>query len=156
MPVSYYIDIPTALITLLAFIHGYRKGVLAFVMPFVAIAAALLLFPILNNIFAVSLNQYNVNVFFKILLLIILYVVVRMLLEKFRTFIEGILKVIFLQWINKIVGGFFVAFIALFLIWLMYVVLAFVIPNNPLELDSIILNNITNIVFTRFDIYDKI
>lgn len=156
MPNSYYIDIPTALIIMLAFIHGYRKGILAFVMPFVAIAAAMILFPLVNSILISSLEPYNANVFFRILLLIILYIIVRMLLEKFRTLIEGVLKAIFLQWVNKIAGGVFVAFIALLLIWVMYVVLAFVIPNNPLELDSMILNSITNLVFTRFNVYEMI
>ncbi len=156
MPASYYIDIPTILIVVLAFIHGYRKGILSFLMPFAAIAVTLILFPFLNTVLYSLLEMYNANIFFRILLLIILYITIRILLEKFRALIEGLLKAIFLQWINKIVGGVFVAFISLFLIWILYVMFAFVIPNNPLELDSMILNSITNIVFSKLNVYQII
>ncbi len=156
MPNNYYIDLPIALIIILAFIHGYRKGILSFVIPFVAIAATILLFPLANAILVDFVAIYNANVFFRILLFILIYVLLRVILEKFREFIEKILNVIFLQWINKIVGGVFVAFVALAIVWAVYVLLAFVIPNNPLELNSMILNAITNTVFTRFNVYEMI
>ncbi len=156
MPSNYYIDIPTALIIILSFIHGYRKGILAFLIPFIAIAATLMLFPIIYSLLSDVIIEYNVNVFFRILLFIIIYIVLRIIFEKFRTFLESILKVIFLQWVNKFVGGVFISSVALAIIWLIYVVLAFIIPDNPLELNSVILNSITNAVFTRFQIYDII
>ncbi len=154
MPNHYYIDIPTALIIILSFIHGYRKGILAFVVALVAIAATFIFFPLANSLLATTLDVYNSNIFFRILLLLLIYVLLRIVLENFRALIERILKAIFLQWINKIVGGIFIAFIALSIIWIVYVVLAFVLPSNPLELNSIILNGITNIVFTKFDVYE--
>ncbi len=150
---SYYIDIPIIIIIVFSFIYGFKKGIIGFITPVVSIIAAFLLFPFVNIFLSNLIAQYNTNVFLKILSFILIYVILRIIFEKTKDLLEQILKVIFLDWLNKVAGGLFMSLIFMFIIWLIYALLAFVIPDNPLQLNSIILNNITNVIFTYFDIY---
>ena len=150
---SYYIDIPIIIIIVFSFIYGFKKGIIGFITPVVSIIVTFLLFPFINIFLSNLIAQYNTNIFFKILSFILIYVILRIIFEKTKDLLEQILKVIFLDWLNKVAGGLFMSLIFMFIIWLIYALLAFVIPDNPLQLNSIILNNITNVIFTYFDIY---
>ncbi len=51
-------------------------------------------------------------------------------------------------------GALFISGMSLLIIWVIYILLAFVLPDNPLELNSIILNAMTSVLFRYFNIYE--
>ncbi len=154
MPSHYYIDIPIVIIFICSFLYGFRKGLIGFALPWVSIIATFLLFPFINNFAMNIVPSYAGNIFLKILFFVLSYVFLRIILENARKILEALLKLIFLAWVNKIAGALFISSMSLLIIWLIYVLLAFVIPDNPLELSSVILNAMTSVLFRYFNIYE--
>ena len=144
-----YIDfdtIDTIIIIIIAFlfIYGFLKGFISLTIPIISILASLIIAPIIYNHLSKSFNH---SLILKILSLLSTYVIIRLILSKVGNELKSILKLIFLNWIDKLLGSFTLVFIFCFII---YIVVSAIILYFPDHIDIIEKSKIIVYVYNIF------
>lgn len=135
----------TALLTAM-FLYGLYKGLISVITPAAAVISVLIISPLIYN----QMSKYfNHSIILKIISLIASYSIIRIILSKVEKSIKDILKIIYLSWIDRLMGGIVILFISCSVIYLIMITAVYLSPDyEKLFSNSIILNNIF-ILFKR-------
>ena len=112
------------ILCLLAFIRGWRKGLLWAIVSVIAVFVAVLVSLKLSNLLATYLFETHIiqSQYTLILSFVCLFLATIFLFRTIVKFAEKILETLFLGWINKLFGGilycFFILFVISTFIWL--------------------------------------
>lgn len=149
-----YIDIILLIIYALAFLYGFKRGLLAFTPFFAAAIISIVIYPFVVRLFNIDRFPYNILVF------VAIFIACRIAAEFVKNVAEKILKLIFLNWANRIAGGAFIVIMCIFISWLLFALYMIVCNSmkiaRPASVDSKIFSNITLFVYNYFDIYSYI
>ena len=110
-----FTTVDTVLIIILAilFIYGFCKGLISMTIPIIAIIITLIAAPLIYN----HMSKYFDHSFIlKIISLIASYSIIRIILSKIEINFKKILKAIFLDWVDRVLGAVVLLFISCFII----------------------------------------
>ncbi|MBL7765801.1 MAG: CvpA family protein [Chitinophagaceae bacterium] len=119
------LDAIVILLGVLAFIRGWKKGLLWAVCSLIAVIAGVFLSLKLSHTLAAYLFENNIltNSYTLLICFILIFLITIVVFRLGIRLIEGILDKIFLGWVNKIAGGaiytLFVLFVVSTFLWLM-------------------------------------
>lgn len=99
------IDIILALIFLISILYGLIRGFMSIASPIVALIAAIFLSPIINALLILYTDFYKENVIIKVLIFLAIYAIFRILMSKLKESISHLLKAIYLNWVDSILGA---------------------------------------------------
>ena len=84
------------------FLYGFYKGIISITVPIIAIIITFIIAPLIYN----NLSKiFNHSVILKIISFIISYSIIRIILSKVEDSIKKLLKIIFLGWIDSLIGA---------------------------------------------------
>ena len=107
--------VDTVLIIILSvlFIYGFCKGLISMTIPIIAIIITLIAAPLIYNHMS---KYFNHSLILKIISLIASYSIIRIILSKIEINFKKILKAIFLDWVDRVLGAVVLLFISCFII----------------------------------------
>ncbi|WP_304332857.1 CvpA family protein [Brachyspira innocens] len=140
------INIDTLLIIILAvlFIYGFAKGLISIIIPIAAVIVSFIIAPLIYNHMS---KYFDHSIILKIISLIVTYSVIRIILSKVEKSIKDILKIIYLSWLDRIIGAAIVLFAACIIIYFLSSIIAYYFPEyfNYIEKSKVI-----NLIFELF------
>ena len=84
------------------FLYGFYKGIISITVPIIAIIITFIIAPLIYN----NLSKiFNHSVILKIISFIVSYSIIRIILSKVEDSIKKLLKIIFLGWIDRLIGA---------------------------------------------------
>ena len=84
------------------FLNGFYKGIISITVPIIAIIITFIIAPLIYN----NLSKiFNHSVILKIISFIASYSIIRIILSKVEDSIKKLLKIIFLGWIDRLIGA---------------------------------------------------
>ena len=84
------------------FLYGFYKGIISITVPIIAIIITFIIAPLIYN----NLSKiFNHSVILKIISFIASYSIIRIILSKVEDSIKKLLKIIFLGWIDRLIGA---------------------------------------------------
>lgn len=110
------LDLIILVICAAAAIYGGKEGILHYITVILSFVLTFALYPAANA-FAVNFDFFENNLLWKILLFLVLFIVVSMVLRIFASIIRDILKMLFVGWLNNLLGAIFATLIASFVIY---------------------------------------
>lgn len=116
------IDIVIIIFLVFIFIYGFYRGIISITIPVIAIAATFIIAPIIYN--HASKYFYH-SIILKIVSFLISYSIIRIILSKAADSIKKVLKMIFLSWVDRVLG----AIVLLFIVSLIISIVSYFILN---------------------------
>ncbi|KLI16897.1 CvpA family protein [Brachyspira hyodysenteriae] len=148
-------NIDILLITILAFalIYGLYKGLISTIIPVIAIIITFVIAPLIYN----HMSKYFDHSFIlKVISLIAAYSIIRIILSKVEKSIKDILKIIYLSWVDRIIGAAALLFISTAIIYLIVGIIITLSPENTqIFSKSIIINYIFALFHNVFLSFEK-
>ena len=136
------IDIVIIIFLVFIFFYGFYRGIISIMIPVIAIASTFIIAPIIYNH---ASKYFDHSVILKIVSFLISYSVIRIILSKAADSIKKVLKMIFLSWVDRLLG----AIVLLFAVSLIISIVSYFILNmtkyNHIIYDSNVLMFIYNI-----------
>lgn len=102
------IDIVVIIFLVFIFIYGFYKGIISITIPVIAIISTFIIAPIIYNH---ASKYFDHSIILKIVSFLISYSVIRIILSKAADSIKKVLKMIFLSWVDRILGAIVMLFI---------------------------------------------
>jgi uncharacterized membrane protein required for colicin V production len=99
------IDIILALIFLVSILYGLIRGFMSIASPIVALVIAIFLSPVINALLILYANFYKESVIVKVLIFLAVYAIFRILMSKLKESIKHLLKAVYLNWVDSILGA---------------------------------------------------
>ncbi|MEI0581344.1 CvpA family protein [Brachyspira pilosicoli] len=124
------IDIVIIIFLVFIFIYGFYRGIISITIPVIAIIATFIIAPLIYNH---ASKYFDHSVILKIVSFLISYSVIRIILSKAADSIKKVLKMIFLSWVDRILG----AIVLLFIVSLIISIVSYFVLNMT-EYGSII------------------
>lgn len=84
------------------FLYGFYKGIISITVPIIAIIITFIIAPLIYNNLSKIFNHF---VILKIISFIASYSIIRIILSKVEDSIKKLLKIIFLGWIDRLIGA---------------------------------------------------
>ena len=131
------LDIFIIIILILIFLYGLYKGIISITTPIIAIIITFIIAPLIYNF---ASKYFNHSIILKIISFIVSYSIIRIILSKVEDSIKKLLKIIFLGWVDRLIGAIVLTFIACIIIAL----ISSIILSMPKEYPNI--NNIVNAI----------
>ena len=95
------------------FLYGFYKGIISITVPIIAIIITFIIAPLIYN----NLSKiFNHSVILKIISFIASYSIIRIILSKVEDSIKKLLKIIFLGWIDRLLGAVVLTLVACIII----------------------------------------
>ena len=95
------------------FLYGFYKGIISITVPIIAIIITFIIAPLIYN----NLSKiFNHSVILKIISFIASYSIIRIILSKVEDSIKKLLKIIFLGWVDRMLGAIVLTLIACIII----------------------------------------
>lgn len=116
------IDIVIIIFLVFIFIYGFYRGIISITIPVIAIAATFIIAPIIYNH---ASKYFDHSIILKIVSFLISYSVIRIILSKAADSIKKVLKMIFLSWVDRVLG----AIVFLFIVSLIISIVSYFILN---------------------------
>lgn len=127
------IDIVVIIFLVFIFIYGFYRGIISITIPVIAIISTFIIAPIIYNH---ASKYFDHSIILKIVSFLISYSVIRIILSKAADSIKKVLKMIFLSWVDRILG----AIVMLFIVSLIISLVSYFVLNMT-EYSSIIYNS---------------
>ncbi|WP_297203126.1 CvpA family protein [uncultured Brachyspira sp.] len=110
-----FTTVDTVLIIILSvlFIYGFFKGFISMTIPIIAIIITLIAAPLIYNYMS---KYFDHSFILKIISLIASYSIIRIILSKIEINFKKVLKAIFLDWVDRLLGALVVLFISCLII----------------------------------------
>lgn len=124
------IDIVVIIFLVFIFIYGFYRGIISITIPVIAIISTFIIAPIIYNH---ASKYFDHSIILKIVSFLISYSVIRIILSKAADSIKKVLKMIFLSWVDRILG----AIVMLFIVSLIISLVSYFVINMT-EYSSII------------------
>ena len=124
------IDIVIIIFLVFIFIYGFYRGIISITIPVIAIISTFIIAPIIYNH---ASKYFEHSIILKIVSFLISYSVIRIILSKAADSIKKVLKMIFLSWVDRILG----AIVMLFIVSLIISIVSYFVLNMT-EYGSII------------------
>ena len=137
-------DIILIIILAALFIYGISKGLISFIIPIIAIIAALIIAPLIYNNMS---KIFDHSVILKIISLIATYSIIRIILAKVEKSIKDILKIIYLSWVDRLLGAAAVMFISCIVIYFILSLCIYLLPEYS---NIISQSKVVNCIFSLF------
>lgn len=102
------IDIVVIIFLVFIFIYGFYRGIISITIPVIAIISTFIIAPIIYNH---ASKYFDHSIILKIVSFLISYSVIRIILSKAADSIKKVLKIIFLSWVDRILGAIVMLFI---------------------------------------------
>lgn len=102
------IDIVIIIFLVFVFIYGFYRGIISITIPVIAIISTFIIAPIIYNH---ASKYFEHSIILKIVSFLISYSVIRIILSKAADSIKKVLKMIFLSWVDRILGAIVILFI---------------------------------------------
>ena len=102
------IDIVIIIFLAFIFIYGFYRGIISITIPVIAIISTFIIAPIIYNH---ASKYFDHSIILKIVSFLISYSVIRIILSKAADSIKKVLKMIFLSWVDRILGAIVMLFI---------------------------------------------
>lgn len=102
------IDIVIIIFLVFIFIYGFYRGIISITIPVIAIISTFIIAPIIYNH---ASKYFEHSIILKIVSFLISYSVIRIILSKAADSIKKVLKMIFLSWVDRILGAIVILFI---------------------------------------------
>ncbi|WIH82414.1 CvpA family protein [Brachyspira pilosicoli] len=102
------IDIVVIIFLVFIFIYGFYRGIISITIPVIAIISTFIIAPIIYNH---ASKYFDHSIILKIVSFLISYSVIRIILSKAADSIKKVLKMIFLSWVDRILGAIVILFI---------------------------------------------
>ncbi|WIH91400.1 CvpA family protein [Brachyspira pilosicoli] len=102
------IDIVVIIFLVFIFIYGFYRGIISITIPVIAIISTFIIAPIIYNH---ASKYFDHSIILKIVSFLISYSVIRIILSKVADSIKKVLKMIFLSWVDRILGAIVMLFI---------------------------------------------
>lgn len=102
------IDIVVIIFLVFIFIYGFYRGIISITIPVIAIISTFIIAPIIYNH---ASKYFDHSIILKIVSFLISYSVTRIILSKAADSIKKVLKMIFLSWVDRILGAIVMLFI---------------------------------------------
>ena len=116
------IDIVIIIFLVFIFIYGFYRGIISITIPVIAIAATFIIAPIIYNH---ASKYFDHSIILKIVSFLISYSIIRIILSKAADSIKKVLKMIFLSWVDRVLG----AIVFLFIVSLIISIVSYFILN---------------------------
>lgn len=116
------IDIVIIIFLVFIFIYGFYRGIISITIPVIAIAATFIIAPIIYNH---ASKYFDHSIILKIVSFLISYSIIRIILSKAADSIKKVLKMIFLSWVDRVLG----AIVLLFIVSLIISIVSYFILN---------------------------
>ncbi len=132
-----YNTIDLTLLVILAFslLYGFYKGIITLSVPIIAIIATIIIGPVIYNH---TSKYFDHSFILKIIVFLATYSISRIILSKVEKSFKKILKVIFLGWVDRVLGALFAISSICIIIYIVFnIALTF---NNNININSKILN----------------
>ena len=95
------------------FLYGFYKGIISITVPIIAIIITFIIAPLIYN----NLSKiFNHSAILKIISFIASYSIIRIILSKVEDSIKKLLKIIFLGWIDRLLGAIVLTLVACIII----------------------------------------
>ena len=95
------------------FLYGFYKGIISITVPIIAIIITFIIAPLIYN----NLSKiFNHSVILKIISFIASYSIIRIILSKVEDSIKKLLKIIFLGWVDRLLGAIVLTLVACIII----------------------------------------
>lgn len=120
-------DIIIIIILGLIFLYGLYKGIISITVPIIAIAITFIIAPLIYNY---ASKHFNHSVILKIISFIITYSVIRIILSKVEDSIKKLLKIVFLGWVDRLLGAVVLTLIACIIIALISSIIIISFPES--------------------------
>lgn len=102
------IDIVVIIFLVFIFIYSFYRGIISITIPVIAIISTFIIAPIIYNH---ASKYFDHSIILKIVSFLISYSVIRIILSKAADSIKKVLKMIFLSWVDRILGAIVMLFI---------------------------------------------
>ncbi|SUW00303.1 CvpA family protein [Brachyspira pilosicoli] len=102
------IDIVVIIFLVFIFIYGFYRGIISITIPVIAIISTFIIAPIIYNH---ASKYFDHSIILKIVSFLISYSVIRIILSKAADSIKKVLNMIFLSWVDRILGAIVMLFI---------------------------------------------
>ena len=147
------IDILLIAILIFALIYGLYRGLISIIIPVIAIIITFIIAPLIYN----HMSKYFYHsLILKIISLIATYSITRIILSKVEKSIKDILKIIYLSWVDRIIGAAALLFISSAVIYFIVGIIITLSPENTqLFSQSIVLNYVFAIFHNVFSAFEK-
>ena len=116
------IDIVIIIFLAFIFIYGFYRGIISITIPVIVIVATFIIAPIIYNH---ASKYFDHSIILKIVSFLISYSVIRIILSKAADSIKKVLKMIFLSWVDRVLG----AIVLLFIVSLIISIVSYFILN---------------------------
>ena len=116
------IDIVIIIFLVFIFIYGFYRGIISITIPVIAIISTFIIAPIIYNH---ASKYFDHSIILKIVSFLISYSVIRIILSKAADSIKKVLKMIFLSWVDRVLG----AIVLLFIVSLIISIVSYFILN---------------------------
>ena len=116
------IDIVVIIFLVFIFIYGFYRGIISITIPVIAIISTFIIAPIIYNH---ASKYFDHSIILKIVSFLISYSVIRIILSKAADSIKKVLKMIFLSWVDRILG----AIVMLFIVSLIISLVSYFVPE---------------------------
>ncbi|MEI0531821.1 CvpA family protein [Brachyspira pilosicoli] len=140
------IDIVIIIFLAFIFIYGFYRGIISITIPVIAIISTFIIAPIIYNH---ASKYFDHSIILKIVSFLISYSVIRIILSKAADSIKKVLKIIFLSWVDRLLGG----IVLLFIVSLIISIISYFVLNmteyNYIVYNSRVLMFIYNIFNTN-------
>ena len=133
------------------FLYGFYKGIISITVPIIAIIITFIIAPLIYN----NLSKiFNHSVILKIISFIASYSIIRIILSKVEDSIKKLLKIIFLGWVDRLLGAIVLTLVACIIIAFISSIIT-ILPTEILkpEYSNLIQNSkILNLIYDFFNI----
>ncbi|MEI0485676.1 CvpA family protein [Brachyspira intermedia] len=147
------IDILLIAILIFALIYGLYRGLISIIIPVIAIIITFIIAPLIYNHMS---KYFDHSLILKIISLIATYSITRIILSKVEKSIKDILKIIYLSWVDRIIGAAALLFISSAVIYFIVGIIITLSPENTqLFSQSIVLNYVFAIFHNVFSAFEK-
>ncbi|TXJ37414.1 CvpA family protein [Brachyspira pilosicoli] len=116
------IDIVIIIFLVFVFIYGFYRGIISITIPVIAIISTFIIAPIIYNH---ASKYFEHSIILKIVSFLISYSIIRIILSKAADSIKKVLKMIFLSWVDRILG----AIVMLFIVSLIISIVSYFVLN---------------------------
>ena len=147
------IDILLIAILIFALIYGLYRGLISIIIPVIAIIVTFIIAPLIYNHMS---KYFDHSLILKIISLIATYSITRIILSKVEKSIKDILKIIYLSWVDRIIGAAALLFISSTVIYFIVGIIITLSPENTqLFSKSIVLNYMFALFHNVFSAFEK-
>ena len=133
------------------FLYGFYKGIISITVPIIAIIITFIIAPLIYN----NLSKiFNHSVILKIISFIASYSIIRIILSKVEDSIKKLLKIIFLGWVDRLLGAIVLTLVACIIIAFISSIIT-ILPTEILKpeyLNLIQNSKILNLIYDFFNI----